>query len=185
MAEDRGQERLPVQLVDGRGGMRHHRGGAEPPASAHDDADLRLNLGLALAADLNAEAPQALQEAVENADSVGQRSAIALRGARAMGLAGHTGKAVELCRTALADPAGASPEMLTRIEAELVTNAWLQASTHAEARQRLRHPVVEPPPLRYGASTPCCHCLSPSRLKVTAALGGINTPGFMIPAGSS
>jgi len=120
---------------------------AEPAATGHDDADLRLNLGLAMAADLNAEAPQVLQEAVENADSAGQRSAIALRGARAMGLAGHTGKAVELCRTALAGPAGSSPEMLTRIEAELVTNAWLQVGTHGEAHQRLRHPVVEPPPL--------------------------------------
>jgi DNA-binding NarL/FixJ family response regulator len=120
---------------------------AEPPASARDDADVHLNLGLALAADLNAAAPQVLQEAVERADSPGQRSAIALRGARAMGLAGHTGKAVELCRAALANPAGTSPEMLTRIEAELVTNAWLQAGTHAEAHQRLRHPVVDPPPL--------------------------------------
>jgi DNA-binding CsgD family transcriptional regulator len=120
---------------------------AEPPASGHDDADLRLDLGLALAAYLNAEAPQVLHEAVERADAPGQRSAIALRGARALGLAGHTGKAVELCRTALADPAGASPEILTRIEAELVTNAWLQAGTHAEAHQRLRHPVVDPPAL--------------------------------------
>jgi DNA-binding CsgD family transcriptional regulator len=120
---------------------------AEPPASGHDDADLRLDLGMALAADLNAEAPQVLHEAVERADAPGQRSAIALRGARALGLAGHTGKAVELCRTALADPAGAPPEMLTRIEAELVTNAWLQAGTHAEAHHRLRHPVVDPPPL--------------------------------------
>lgn len=119
----------------------------EPPASGHDDAGLRLDLGLALAADLNAEAPQILHEAVERADAPGQRSAIALRGARALGLAGHTGKAVELCRTALADPAGASPEILTRIEAELVTNAWLQAGTHAEAHQRLRHPVVDPPAL--------------------------------------
>jgi DNA-binding CsgD family transcriptional regulator len=120
---------------------------AEPPISPHDDADLRLNLGLALAADLNVEAPQVLQQAVENASSAVQRSEIALRGARAMSLAGHTRQAMELLRTALADPTGASPEMLTRIEAELVTNAWLQASTHAEAHQRLRHPVVEPPPI--------------------------------------
>jgi DNA-binding NarL/FixJ family response regulator len=120
---------------------------AEPPASGHDEADLRLDLGLALAADLSVEAPRVLREAVERSDSPGQRAAIALRGARALGLAGHTGKVVELCRTGLADPAGASPEILTRIETELVTNAWLQADTHAEAHQRLRHPVVDPPPL--------------------------------------
>jgi DNA-binding NarL/FixJ family response regulator len=119
---------------------------AEPPASAHDDADLRLHLGLALAADLDTEAPRVLQEAAENADSAAQRSAIALRGARAMGLAGHTGQALELCRTALADPAGTPPQMLTQLEAELVLNAWLQAGTHPEAHRRLRHPVVDPPP---------------------------------------
>jgi DNA-binding NarL/FixJ family response regulator len=123
---------------------------AEPPASAHDDAGLRLDLGLALAADLNAEAPQVLLDAVDRAGSPGQRSAIALRGARAMGLAGHTSDAVVLCRAALADPAGTSPQMLTRLEAELVLNAWLQAGTHPEARQRLRHPAVDDPqsPLR-------------------------------------
>jgi len=120
---------------------------AEPPASRHDDADLRLDLGLALAADLNAEAPRVLQEAVERANSPAQRSAIALRGARAMGLAGHIRDAASLCRSALASPAGVSAQMLTRIEAELVINAWLQADTHAEAHQRLRHPVVDPPPL--------------------------------------
>jgi DNA-binding CsgD family transcriptional regulator len=119
---------------------------AEPAVSAHDDADLRLNLGLALAADLDTEAPRALQEAAENADSAAQRSAIALRGARAMGLVGHTGKALELCRTALADPADTSPQMLTQLEAELVLNAWLQVGAHPEAHQRLRHPVVDPPP---------------------------------------
>src|SRR6516164_2548316 len=119
---------------------------AEPPASAHDDAGLRLDLGLALAADLNAEAPRVLLEAVERAGSPGQRSAIALRGARAMGLAGHISDAAALCRAALATPADTSPQMLTRLEAELVLNAWLQAGTHPEARRRLRHPVVDPPP---------------------------------------
>jgi DNA-binding NarL/FixJ family response regulator len=33
------------------------------------------------------------------------------------------------------------------LEAELVTNAWLSAGTHTEAEQRLRHPVIDPPPL--------------------------------------
>src|SRR5262249_52460419 len=61
---------------------------AEPPATAEADADLRLDLGLALAAHVDAEAPRVLCEAVERADSPGQRSTIALRGARALGLAG-------------------------------------------------------------------------------------------------
>jgi len=118
---------------------------AEPPASAYDDAGLRLDLGLALAADLNAEAPRVLLEAVERADSPGQRSAIALRGARAMGLAGHISDAAALCRAALANPADTSSQLLSRLETELVFNSWLQASTHSEAHRRLRHPVVDPP----------------------------------------
>ncbi len=36
-----------------------------------------------------------------------------------------------------------------------------------------------------GRRVRACHCLSPSWLQVTAPLGCINTPGFMIPAGSS
>jgi hypothetical protein len=50
-------------------------------------------------------------------------------------------------RRALADPEGVSAEMQTLIEAELVTNGWLHAETQREARQRLRSPVVDPPPL--------------------------------------
>jgi len=121
---------------------------AEPPASARADADLRLDLGLALAAHLDTEAPLVLHEAVERADSSAQRSAIALRGARALGLAGHFGDAAGLCRSALADPADTSPQVLTKIEAELVSNAWLQAATHPEAHRHLRDPVVDPAPSR-------------------------------------
>jgi DNA-binding CsgD family transcriptional regulator len=117
---------------------------AEPPASARDDAELCLDLGLALAAYLDTEAPRVLHEAAERASSPGQRSAIALRGARALGLAGHFTGAAALCRTALTDPAGTSPQVLTKIEAELVVNAWLQAGTHAEAHHRLRDPVADP-----------------------------------------
>jgi hypothetical protein len=36
MAEDRGQEGLPVQLVDGGGGMRHHCGCAWDGAQQGD-----------------------------------------------------------------------------------------------------------------------------------------------------
>jgi len=119
---------------------------AEPPASARADADLRLELGLALAAHMDTEAPQVLHQAVERADSPGQRSAIALLGARALGLAGHFGDAGGLCRTALADPADTSPQVLTKIEAELVSNAWVQAATHQEAHRHLWDPVVDPAP---------------------------------------
>src|SRR5262249_60952176 len=109
-------------------------------------ADLRLRLGLALARHMDTEAPPVLHQAVERADSPGQRSAIALLGARALGRAGHFGDAAGLCRTALADPADTSPQVLTKIEAELVSNAWLQAATHQEAHRHLRDPVVDPAP---------------------------------------
>ena len=119
---------------------------AEPAPNVAVDADMRLDLGLALAATMDAEAPRVLREAVERAVTAAQRGAIGLRGARALGLAGHTGDAAELCRRALDDPAGASPAVLTLLEAELVTNAWLHAATHREAERRLRNPVVDPPP---------------------------------------
>ena len=39
VAEDRGQEGFPVQLVDGGGGVRHHGGGARDVAQQGDLAD--------------------------------------------------------------------------------------------------------------------------------------------------
>jgi DNA-binding CsgD family transcriptional regulator len=118
---------------------------AEPAPDAGADADMRLELGLALAAAMDAEAPRVLREAVERADTAARRSPMALRGARALGLAGHTGAATELCRRALDDPIGGSPELLTLLETELVANAWLHAGTHREAERRLRNRVVDPP----------------------------------------
>jgi DNA-binding NarL/FixJ family response regulator len=120
---------------------------AEPPPDRRGEADIRLQLGLALAAYLAPDAPAALHAAVERADSPEQRGAIALLGARALGLAGHSREAIELCRQALADRGDASLEAVARLEAELVTNAWLNADTHAEAHHRLAHPAIEPSPL--------------------------------------
>jgi DNA-binding CsgD family transcriptional regulator len=118
---------------------------AEPVTNAAAEADLRLDLGLALAAVMDAEAPRVLYQAVERADTAAQRSAIALRGARALGMAGHTGDAAGLCRRTLADPIDAPPAVMALLEAELVTNAWLHAGTHQEAERRLHNPAVDPP----------------------------------------
>jgi DNA-binding CsgD family transcriptional regulator len=120
---------------------------AEPPADRRSEADIRLQLGLALAASLAPDAPTALHAAVERADSPGQRAAIALRGARALGLAGHSHDALELSRQALADPGDASPQALARLEAELVVNGWLNADTRGEARKRVREQRRQPSPL--------------------------------------
>jgi DNA-binding NarL/FixJ family response regulator len=119
----------------------------EPPCDRRSEADVRVQLGLALAAYLAPDAPDALLAAVQRADSPGQRAAIALRGARALGLAGHSHDALELCRQALADPGDASPEALARLEAELVVNGWLNADTQTEAHERVRAPGARESPL--------------------------------------
>jgi DNA-binding NarL/FixJ family response regulator len=120
---------------------------AEPPSDRRLEADIRLQLGLALAAYLAPDAPAALHTAVQRADSPGQRAAVALRGARALGLAGHSHDALGLCRQALADPGNASPEALARLEAELVVNAWLNADTREQARERVHEPGAQQSPL--------------------------------------
>ena len=121
---------------------------AEPPPTAADDADLRLELGLALAADLQPDAPALLVEAAELAESPRRRAEIALASARALGLAGHFQDAIRLCRRGLEHPAGIRPELVARLDAELVGDAWLHASTVPEARERLRRVPRSPPPVQ-------------------------------------
>ena len=111
------------------------RAAAEPPPDPALDADVRLELGLALAAYLQPDAYDLLLEAVDVATTPLQRGTIALDGARALGLIGRFGEAVALCRQALAQ-AGAYPaELRERLEAELVPNGLVHASTIAEARR--------------------------------------------------
>jgi DNA-binding NarL/FixJ family response regulator len=104
---------------------------AEPPPGGAEDADVRLELGLALAAYMQPEAFDLLHEAVAAATSV-QRGAIALSGARALGLSGRFDSAFELCRQALEHAEAYPPELRERLEAELVCNASLNASTIEE-----------------------------------------------------
>ena len=115
---------------------------AEPPLEPAIAADVRLELGLALAAHLLPEAPGLLDEAVELAASPGQRVDIALRGARAVGLAGHFPDALDLCRRGLAHATDVDPEAVARLEAELVCNASLYAAGVPEVRARLLRPAV-------------------------------------------
>ncbi|MEX5719010.1 helix-turn-helix transcriptional regulator [Geodermatophilus maliterrae] len=115
----------------------------EPPAHPAEEADLRSELGLALAAHLQPEAPDLLCDAVALAASPDQRARIALSGARALGLAGHFDAAIRVCRSGLQQSGGTSPALLARLESELIGNAWLHASTIPEARDRLsRVPVA-------------------------------------------
>lgn len=119
---------------------------AEPPRGAIA-AEVRTELGLALAAHLEPGAPELLRAAVDTAASSAQRSALALRGARALGLAGHFEEAMALCRRALTAAGDTPPPAVARLEAELIANAWTGAASHAEAHERLRRPAVQPPPL--------------------------------------
>jgi DNA-binding NarL/FixJ family response regulator len=113
------------------------RAAAEPPSGAAEDADVRLELGLALAAYMQPEAFDLLHEAIAAAIPL-QRGAIALSGARALGLSGRFDSAFELCRQALRHAEAYPPELRERLEAEFICNAWLNASTTEEARRYAR-----------------------------------------------
>ena len=114
----------------------------EPPVEPALAADVRLELGLALAAHVLPDAPRLLGEAVELAASPEQRVAIALRGGRALGMAGHFEDALHLCRRGLEHAADVTPAAAARLEAELISVASAASEHGAEARARLAHPVV-------------------------------------------
>ncbi len=114
------------------------RAAAEPPPDATQDADVRLEHGLALAAYMQPEAYGLLQEAVAVAATPVQRGVIALSGARALGLSGRFDPAVGLCRQALAHAGVYPPELRERLEAELNCSAMVQAATIQQARRVVR-----------------------------------------------
>jgi DNA-binding NarL/FixJ family response regulator len=116
----------------------------EPPLDAATAADVQLELGLALAAHVHPDAPALLRDAVALAASPAQRVEIALHGARALGMAGHFGLAIDLARRGLEHAGAAAPASIARLETELAISASLEASTRPEARERLRRPVVPP-----------------------------------------
>ena len=111
---------------------------AEPPLDQHAAASVRLELGLARAAHVQPDAPSILREAVELAASAAQRAEIALRGARALGLAGHFDHALDLSRRGLEHSTETPPEDRERLEAELICNAWHHPDTTHEGRARLQ-----------------------------------------------
>jgi DNA-binding NarL/FixJ family response regulator len=120
------------------------RAAAEPPPDPAQDADVRLELGLALAAYMQPEAYGLLQEAVAAATTPIQRGAIALSGARALGLSGRFDPAAGLCRQALRH-AGAYPAGLReRLEAELICNGMVQVATIDEVRRLVQARRPEP-----------------------------------------
>jgi DNA-binding CsgD family transcriptional regulator/tetratricopeptide (TPR) repeat protein len=113
---------------------------AEPPPDAADDADVRLELGLSLAAYMDPDAYDLdlLHEAVAVAATPVQRGAIALSGARALGLIGRFDRAFALCRQGLEQAEAYPAELRERLEAELVCSGWLHVSTIEESRRYVR-----------------------------------------------
>lgn len=125
---------------------------AEPPPGPAAEADVRNQLGLVIAADGRPEATVLLGGAVERAATADQRSRLALSGARALGLAGHFDDAIRLCRIGLDGPTGGGAELRTRLEAELVCNAMLDASSVAEGQARIQAAPAGSPLWRIHAS---------------------------------
>ncbi len=122
----------------------------EPPATAGVEAGVQLELALVLAAFLDSDAFELLRRAVATADTPAQRGAIALAGARACGLAGHFETSIALSRSGLEAGEAIPPELRARLEAELIADAWLQAATVPEARERLRRVAASPQRLPLG-----------------------------------
>ena len=120
---------------------------AEPPATATEEADVQLELALALAAFMHSDAFELLHKAVATADTPTQRGRVALAGARVCGLAGYFDAAVALSRSGLEAGAAIPPELHARLEAELIADASLHAATVPEARERLRRAAATPQPL--------------------------------------
>jgi DNA-binding NarL/FixJ family response regulator len=111
---------------------------AEPPPDAADEADTRLELGLALAAFMQPDAYDLLHEAASAAVTPVQRGTIALNGARALGLIGRFPEAFALCRQALEQAEAYPADLRERLEAELMANGIVHASTIGEMRRYVR-----------------------------------------------
>ncbi|HEY7621325.1 MAG TPA: AAA family ATPase [Solirubrobacteraceae bacterium] len=120
----------------------------EPPTTAGEEAAVQLELALVLAAFMHADAYALLHKAVAAADTPMQRGTVALAGARACGLGGHFDTAIALARSGLEAGAAIPPELQARLEAELIADAWLHATTVPEARERTRRAAASPPPLQ-------------------------------------
>ncbi len=117
----------------------------EPPDPVIRPAVL-LELGLALAADRQAAAPDVLREAVELTTVPGERADRAALSARALGLWGHHDSVIAICREALASAEALEPAQIDHLEAELTASAWVSPATVADAR-RLTHAHLDRPGL--------------------------------------
>ena len=110
----------------------------EPPESRALRADLHSELGLCLSAQVRPGAAALLADAVQLAASPQQRVRIALSGSRALGMAGHFDRAIELCRLGLGQPVGAGAQLRGSLELEMACGMLLSAETVDEGLELAR-----------------------------------------------
>ena len=116
----------------------------EPPDSRAHTADLHSELGLCLSAQVRPGAAALLADAVELAATPEQRVRIALSGSRALGMAGHFDRAIELCRLGLSQPVDAGAQLRGSLELEMACGMLLAADTVAEGLDLARrHGVLD------------------------------------------
>ncbi len=116
----------------------------EPPDSRALNADLHSELGLALSSQVRPGAADLLADAVELAATPDQRVRIALSGSRALGMAGHFDRAIELCRLGLGQPADAGAKLRGSLELEMACGMFLNADTVEEGLDLAqKHGVID------------------------------------------
>ncbi|HEY7075206.1 MAG TPA: helix-turn-helix transcriptional regulator, partial [Solirubrobacteraceae bacterium] len=116
----------------------------EEPPDAADRPSVLLDLGLALAADRQADAPAALREAVELSADPRERADRALVSAHVLGIWGHFDDVVAICRDALRAAAELRPEQVDGLQGELMANACLSPATVDEGFELVRAHLPSP-----------------------------------------
>jgi DNA-binding CsgD family transcriptional regulator len=139
--------RAAAQAASGRGApgpaAGYLRRGLDEPPDPADRPALLLELGLALAAERSPAAPAALAEAVELTTAPAEHATAALLSARLLGIWAHHASAAIICRDALARTGGPGPAA-DSLEAELFTNAVINAATVGEALERAQDRLAGP-----------------------------------------
>ncbi|HEX5494453.1 MAG TPA: AAA family ATPase [Mycobacteriales bacterium] len=153
----------------------------EPPGSRALTADLHSELGLCLAAQVRPGAAGLLADAVELAATPEQRVRIALSGSRALGMAGHFDRAIELCRLGLGQPVDAGARLLGSLELEMACGMLLTADTVEEGLDLARkHALLDDEVLwrvvaAWGLLNECRPAVEASRL-LLPALDAVTPP---------
>jgi DNA-binding CsgD family transcriptional regulator len=145
------------------------RARAEPPPAAERAAVL-LELGVAELRSRPPGAIEPLEAALSAADGADLRAEISLELGRALAAIGHVQDGVEQLERAL-DDLRAGPELLARIEAELVGLSRMLPESYAHAAERLRRLQLPPHPDGRPPSAGEAMLLASLAAETTRALG--------------